>query len=58
MQFRIVGPLDARADDGSRMSTGGDKRGALLALLLVNANQVVSVDRFIDAIWGDDGYWN
>ena len=35
------------------MALGGQKRRALLAVLLLDANSVVSWDRLIDALWGD-----
>src|ERR1041384_1616674 len=37
-----------------RAPAGGGARRALLALLLLNANHVVSRERLIDALWGDD----
>jgi DNA-binding SARP family transcriptional activator len=52
MQFAILGPLEARAD-GRRLSLGGPQQRALLAVLLVNANRVVSTDRLAHSLWGD-----
>jgi DNA-binding SARP family transcriptional activator len=40
-------------DDGP-LALGGEKQRALLALLLLNANRVVSRDRLIDQLWGDE----
>jgi DNA-binding SARP family transcriptional activator len=51
MDFRILGPLEVHMDDGP-LRLGGTKQRSLLALLLLNANQVVSNDRLIDALWG------
>jgi DNA-binding SARP family transcriptional activator len=52
MEFRVLGPLEAR--DGDRvLGVGRGKPSALLALLLLNANQVVSADRLIDELWGE-----
>src|SRR3954464_12367861 len=52
MQYRLLGPLEVV--DGSRhITVGGGKRRALLALLLLNANEVVSADRLIDDLWGE-----
>ena len=34
-------------------SFGGGKRRALLALLLLNADRVVPVERIVDGLWGD-----
>jgi DNA-binding SARP family transcriptional activator len=50
--FRILGPLDVRRDDGP-LQLGGQKQRALLALLLLDAGRVVSTDRLIDALWGE-----
>jgi DNA-binding SARP family transcriptional activator/pimeloyl-ACP methyl ester carboxylesterase len=50
MDFRILGPLEVR--DGDReLPLGGGKQRAFLALLLVNANRTVSIDRIIDNLW-------
>lgn len=38
MDFRILGSLEA-LDDGSRVTLGGSKQQALLALLLLHANR-------------------
>jgi len=50
MQFRILGPLEV-ASDGEVLDLGGQKQRALLAVLLLYANQVVSSDRLIEALW-------
>src|ERR687888_1735886 len=50
MEFRILGPLEA-LEDGRQIEIGGAKQRALLALLLLHANEVVSIDRLIDALW-------
>jgi DNA-binding SARP family transcriptional activator len=53
MELRILGPLEVR--DGERsIALGGAKQRALLAILLLHANEVVSADRLIDELWGDD----
>jgi predicted ATPase/DNA-binding SARP family transcriptional activator len=52
-QFSLLGPLTmSRA--GEPAALGGQKPRALLAALLLEANRVVSRDRLIDALWGDD----
>ena len=53
MDFRILGPLEAW-DGGREITLGGPKPRALLAVLLLHANEVVSADRLIDEVWGDD----
>ena len=40
--------------DGEPTALGGQKRRALLAVLLLDAGRVVSRDRLIDALWGDE----
>jgi DNA-binding SARP family transcriptional activator/ABC-type transport system substrate-binding protein len=52
MEFRLLGPVEALRD-GRPVALGGAKPRALLALLLLHANEVVSRDRLIDALWGD-----
>src|SRR5581483_2454671 len=53
MEFRLLGPLEVRADAGP-LPLGGAKQRALLALLLVNANRVVARERLVDGLWGDE----
>jgi YVTN family beta-propeller protein len=53
VDFRILGPLEVE-DDGRVLPLGGSKQRALLALLLVHANEVVARDHLIDELWGDD----
>src|SRR5919199_15224 len=53
VEFRILGPLEVERD-GEPVAVGGQKQRALLALLLLNANRVVSTDRILDALWGDE----
>ncbi|HEU4658313.1 MAG TPA: AfsR/SARP family transcriptional regulator [Capillimicrobium sp.] len=51
MDFRLLGPIEV--SDGHRTLTlGGPKQRALLATLLLHANEVVSRDALIDALWG------
>ncbi len=52
MDFRILGPLEVLRGDGS-LPLGGAKQRALLAALLLHANEVVSSDRLIEELWGD-----
>jgi DNA-binding SARP family transcriptional activator len=51
MEFRVLGPLEVAGDDGP-LVLGGIKQRSLLAVLLLHANQVVSTDSLIDALWG------
>ena len=52
MDFRILGPLEA-LDRGQPVPLGGTKRRAVLALLLLHANETLSTDRLVDELWGD-----
>ena len=51
MEFRVLGPLEA-VEAGRALPLGGPKQRALLALLLLHPNEVVSTDRLIDEVWG------
>ncbi len=53
MQFRVLGPFEVvRGDEG--LPLGSPKQRALLAALVMSANRVVSVDRLIEELWGDE----
>src|SRR5262245_39889151 len=52
MDFRILGPLEVRDDDGP-LELGGRKQRSLLAVLLLHGNQVLSTDSLISALWDD-----
>jgi YVTN family beta-propeller protein len=52
VEFRVLGPLEV-LEDGREIDLGGAKPRALLAVLLLDANSVVSTDRLIDALWGE-----
>ena len=53
MDFRILGPLEVQAGE-SLLSLGGARQRALLAVLLLHANEVVSSDQLIEDLWGDE----
>jgi DNA-binding SARP family transcriptional activator len=53
LEFRILGPLEV-VRDGQAVPLTGQKQRALLAALLVRAREVVSTDRLIDDVWGED----
>ncbi|MFZ1879832.1 MAG: BTAD domain-containing putative transcriptional regulator [Gaiellaceae bacterium] len=52
MQFLILGPLEVRRGDAP-LPLGTAKQRALLAVLLLHANEVVSRGRLIDSLWGE-----
>ena len=54
MQFKILGSLQVERA-GSLVDLESFKQRSLLALMLVNANQIVSTDRIIDELWGEEG---
>ena len=51
MEFRILGPLEV-LDDQRRVLLGAKQR-ALLGVLLLHANEVVSTTRLVDELWGE-----
>ncbi len=53
MQFRVLGPLEARTSDGRLVHLGAEKQRILLATLLLSANQPVSADRLVAGLWGE-----
>ncbi len=52
ISFGVLGALEARLD-GESLPLGGAKQRAVLAVLLLSANEVISVERLIDEVWGD-----
>jgi predicted ATPase/DNA-binding SARP family transcriptional activator len=53
LDFQILGPL-AVTDGEATTTLGGPRQRALLAILVLNANVVVSSDRLIDDLWGSE----
>jgi DNA-binding SARP family transcriptional activator/DNA-binding beta-propeller fold protein YncE len=51
MYYRVLGPIEIE-DDGKVLPLGGFKQRALLAVLLLHANEIVSRDVLIDSLWG------
>jgi DNA-binding SARP family transcriptional activator/tetratricopeptide (TPR) repeat protein len=52
MEFRILGALEVL--EGERqIPLGAGKQRAVLALLLLHANEVVATERLIDELWGE-----
>src|SRR5512132_893666 len=52
MDFEILGPLEVRDQAGNPIPIPGGRERALLAALLVHAGEVISVDRLIEDLWG------
>ena len=53
MEFRILGPMEV-TEQGQSVPLGGAKQRALLAVLLLHPNEVVSSDRLIDGVWAGE----
>jgi len=51
VEYRILGPLEVR-DGGRSLSLGTAKQQALLAVLILHANEFVPRERLIDELWG------
>jgi YVTN family beta-propeller protein len=52
LEFRILGPLEATRGERA-LALGSPKQRALLAFLLLHANELVSRERLIEELWGD-----
>ena len=53
VEYRLLGPIEVE-DNGTVVAAGGPRLRRLLAMLVVHADSVVSVDQLIEAVWGDD----
>src|SRR5215207_6445265 len=51
-EYRLLGPLEV-VHRGEAVPTGGQRKRAVLARLLLEANRTVSVDALVDALWGE-----
>jgi DNA-binding SARP family transcriptional activator len=52
LRFGVLGPLEARRD-GVLVRLGGERQRALLAVLLVHANELVRVEVLVEALLGE-----
>lgn len=52
MEFKVLGPIEVSEEDRV-LDIGPRLPRTLLALLLIDANTVVSLDRLLDSLWGD-----
>jgi DNA-binding SARP family transcriptional activator len=50
-EFRVLGTFQV-ISNGASLQLGPPKQRALLAILLLSVNQIVSTDLLIDPIWG------
>src|SRR3954462_327650 len=53
MDFQILGPLEVHGEQGA-VGLEGLKPRAVLAILLLHANEPVSAERLAVALWGED----
>ena len=53
LQFRMLGPLEAWRG-GTLLRLGGERQRALLALLLVHANELVRTEQLVDQLLGEE----
>jgi DNA-binding SARP family transcriptional activator/class 3 adenylate cyclase len=52
LDLGILGPIEVHAD-GAPVKLGGIRQRTVIAVLALHPNQVVSVDRLVDDIWGE-----
>ena len=55
MELRVLGPVEAENGQGP-IDLGPRKQRALLTLLALHAGTVVSTDRILEALWGEDAF--
>ncbi len=53
MDYRILGPLAVYDEERRAVQLGGRQQRLVFAALLLHRNEVVSVDRLIDVVWGE-----
>jgi SARP family transcriptional regulator, regulator of embCAB operon len=53
VEFRVLGPLEVLVD-GKAIPLGGAKQRSVLAMLLCEANRVVSAEKMAAVIWDED----
>jgi DNA-binding SARP family transcriptional activator len=53
VKFKILGPLEIFSRT-ARLDLGGTRQQIVVAMLLLNANRVVTMDRLLEAIYGED----
>ena len=53
MRVRILGPLEVMIGS-ERLELGGTRQQIVMATLLLSANRVVTMDRLLKAIYGED----
>jgi predicted ATPase/DNA-binding SARP family transcriptional activator len=54
VRIRLLGPVEVVADDGTVLTPGAKMQRAVLSLLALRVNSVVSETALIDALWGEN----
>ncbi|MEU4241033.1 BTAD domain-containing putative transcriptional regulator [Actinoplanes sp. NPDC026619] len=54
MDIAVLGPVELRAGGGTTVPVAGARLRTLLLLLALDAGRVVTADRLIDGVWGDE----
>ncbi|MBV6701896.1 AfsR/SARP family transcriptional regulator [Kitasatospora aureofaciens] len=54
MGIRLLGPVELRLDTGAPTTVGGAQRRAVLALLALELNRTVAVERLVELLWDDE----
>jgi DNA-binding SARP family transcriptional activator len=52
MEYRILGPVEAR-HEGGVVEINGVRELTVLALLLMDGNRIVPIDRLVDGVWNE-----
>jgi DNA-binding SARP family transcriptional activator len=53
LDFRPLGPLEVVGDGSHALSIGAGRQRALLAFLILRANELVATDRLVEELWGE-----
>jgi DNA-binding SARP family transcriptional activator len=53
VDFRVLGPIEVDVG-ATRLRLGNPQQRVVLAVLVIRANQVVSTDALVEAVWGDE----
>jgi DNA-binding SARP family transcriptional activator/tetratricopeptide (TPR) repeat protein len=54
LDVRLLGPIEIASADGRRLQLGTRKQRAVLTILALGRGQIVSADRLVDELWGDE----
>jgi class 3 adenylate cyclase len=54
MELRVLGPIEVVGDDGESLPLRGGRARTLVALLGLHANEALSADRLIEALWNGE----